>query len=147
MNNPRITIDQGAIDRLAHDASGEIARALFFEAHNTVFWIVKDTLNKLASFTVGRNKRIIWQANPPVGPPLQRTGRLWSSVAVGRPARDAQGVHVDILVHSIPRTRMDPKGNVSFDTHDYVKQLIERGYIFVPRNDPRFVILPRGPGQ
>lgn len=138
---------RAALAALASNPSGPIARELEFVAHNDVYWIVKDALDQPSSFSTTERGWHVWQVNEPPGPPLSRTGRLWDSVRVDRPKRDAQGVHVDITVQSTPRAVADAKGNVHFDNFDYVNKLIQDGYIFVHKGDNRFKILERGPGQ
>lgn len=142
-----ITIDHAAIDAWANNPNGQIARELEFVTANDVYWIVKDALDQPSSFSTNERGWHIWQVNEAPGPPLSRTGRLWASVRHTRPRRDARGLHCDITVESTPRFRQDARGNVSFDTFDYVNRLIQDGYVFVHRNDPRFKIVERGPGQ
>jgi len=142
-----ITIDEAALITWANNPNGPVAREIEFVTANDVYWIVKDVLDRPSSFTRTERGWKVWQSNPPVGPPLQRTGNLWSSVQHTRPRRDAQGVHCDITVQSTPRIRERRDGTIYLDEYPYVEHLIADGYIFVFPDDPRFTIVPRQADQ
>lgn len=132
MSEFSISIDEGGILQLTTDVNGAIARALEFEAANTVEWDVKDAINVPAQFTVTRRGFKVYTPNPPEGPPRERTGDMWASVSHDRPTnRGREGLHVDVTVHG------------SHYNFDYPGWLIDKGYIFVNRGNPRYVIVDR----
>lgn len=132
MSEFSFTIDQAAIDALARDATGPVARALEFEAANSIEWDVKDALNVPATFKVARGGRKVYDPNPPVGPPRTRSGDLWASVSHTRPTIvGGGGLHVDVTVRS------------SHYNFDYPEWLIQQGYVFVNPGNQRYTIVER----
>ena len=114
-----ITIDEAGIKALVNDKNGPIARELEFIVANDIEWIVKDTLNIMAPFTVNQRGWRVYAENKPQGPPRQRSGRLWSSISHSRPEVDALGLHCDVT-------------GETDGSYDYLgEQLVPRGYIFV----------------